>query len=98
MAMRIAQLKKLEQNGALRLLVLIAERDRFITELLKSSVNPSGIISLDSLRKCRLKLGELGLITEKMETDARRKTYLSITEDGKRVADLVLRILEIIDK
>ncbi|MHA2069605.1 MAG: hypothetical protein ACXABY_35020, partial [Candidatus Thorarchaeota archaeon] len=46
MAMRIAQLKKLEQNGALRLLVLIAERDRFITELLKSSVNPSGIISL----------------------------------------------------
>ncbi len=89
-------LELLEQTGALRTLVKVYERPRFITELVRSSINPEGIASLDSIMKVREKLGELGLIREEMEEGARPKTFLVITEKGKKVAERLREIQEIL--
>lgn len=88
----------LEQTGALRALLLIGERPRFITELKSSSINPVGIVSLDALKIVRRNLADLGLIREEMEEGARPKTYLVITEKGKLVASKIKEIQEILEK
>ena len=86
----------LEQTGALRVLLLLNEKQRYITELRKSSVNPEGIMSQDSLWKCRRNLTELKLIIEEIEDGPRPKTFLVITEKGRRVAEKIAQILEIL--
>ena len=92
------QLELIEQTGALRALLLISEKQRFVTELRKTSVNPTGIMSQDALRKVRLNLSELGLIIEEIEEGPRPKTFLVITEKGRRVAQKVAEMLEILDE
>jgi len=96
--MNIDILKLLEQNGAVRSIILISERNRYVTELLKSSINPEGIMSQDSLKKVRHNLAALGLITEEIEEGPRPKTFLVITEKGRRVAEKVKEILEILEE
>lgn len=91
------ELELLEQNGALRALILILEKPRYITELRRSGVNPEGIVSLTSLNKVRENLGQLGLITEEMEEGPRPRTYLVITQKGKRVAEKLREIQEILE-
>jgi len=93
-------LEKLEQLGALRLLVLLSEKERYVTELLRGRTNPEGITSQDSLRMCRWELGErgLGLIEEHMEKGPRPKTFLVITEKGRRVAKKIKEIEGILEE
>ena len=91
-------LELLEQTGALRCLILTSEKPRYITELRRTSVNPDGIASQDALRTIRANLSELGLIKEEMEDSIRPKTFLVITEKGKRVAKKIKEILEILEE
>jgi DNA-binding PadR family transcriptional regulator len=76
----------------------ISEKDRYITELRKSGVNPEGVVSLSSLNTCRQNLGNLGLIEEIMEEGARPRTYLVITDKGRRVAQKIREIQEILEE
>jgi len=92
------KLELLEQNGILRALVAIVEKPRYVTELRRSGVNPDGIMSLDSLDKCRANLSRLGLITESMEKGPRPKTFLVITEKGRRVAKKIKEIEGILEE
>ena len=94
----IKVLEKFEQTGALRTLLLVEEKPRFITELKRSSIHPEGIASFDTIRSVRDNLAELGLIKEEMEEGARPKTFLVITEKGKRVAKKIKEILEILEE
>ncbi len=55
-------------------------------------------IYLDALRKVRRNLAELGLIIEKIEEGPRPKTFLVITEKGRRVAEKVKEILKILEE
>ena len=91
------ELELLEQNGILRALVAIVEKPRYVTELRKSGVNPEGIMSLDSLDKCRANLSKLGLITERIDEGPRPRTWLTITEKGRRVAQKVREIQRILE-
>lgn len=95
-AMNLESLKLLEQNGILRTLLLLLERQRYVTELLKSSINPDGIMSQDSLRKTRKNLLNLGLINEQIDEGPRPKTFLVITEKGRRIAGKLEEIQEIL--
>ena len=92
------QLELIEQTVALRALLLISEKQLFVTELRKTYVNPTGIMSQDALRKVRMNLSELGLIIEEIEEGPRPKTFLVITEKGKRIARKVAEILEILEE
>jgi hypothetical protein len=74
----------LEQTGLLRTLVLVAERDRFITELKHSAVNPNGIGSVQTIWRVRDNLVELGLIQVIEEEGPRAKKFLRITPKGTR--------------
>jgi len=87
----------LEQTGALRVLMLLLEKPRFITELKSSSVNPRGIVSLNALTTIRANLKKLDLIREEIEEGPRPKTFLVITEKGRRVAEKVREILTILE-
>ena len=92
------KLELLEQIGALRTLLSTLEKPRYITELHRTSVNPQGVASLDALRKVRLNLAELGLIIEEIEEGPRPKTFLVITEKGKRVAEKIREVLAILEE
>ena len=87
-------LDQIEIPGALRLLLALSERNRYITEVLRKRSNPEGFISQTSLDECRDKMGKrgLGLIEEHMDEGPRPKTHLVITEKGRKVAELVKRI------
>jgi len=96
--MSLEELHLMEQNGALRILVRISEKDRYITELRKSGVNPEGVVSLSSLNICRQNLGDLGLIEEIIEEGAHPRTYLVITDKGRRVAQKIREIQEVLEE
>ena len=74
----------LEQTGLLRTLVLVVEKDRFITELKHSAVNPNGIGSVQTIWRVRDNLVELGLIQVVEEEGPRAKKFLRITPKGSR--------------
>ncbi len=90
-------LELLEQTGVLRVLLSVSEKPRYITELVRSSINEGGIASLESIKKTRKSLAELGLIIEKIEEGPRPKTFLVITEKGRRVAEKIAEILQILE-
>ncbi len=91
-------LEKLEYPGAMQLLLALVERQRYVTEVLRKRSNPNGFISQTSLDKCRVHLEELGLIKEEMEESARPRTYLVITDKGRRVAQKIREIQEILEE
>ncbi|MHA1961562.1 MAG: hypothetical protein ACW99U_15175 [Candidatus Thorarchaeota archaeon] len=86
-------LRLLEQTGALRTLVLLNERKRFISELKRCAVNPEGVASQDALRAVRTNLLKLGLITEYIEDGRTPRTYLALTDKGRQVAQKTKEIL-----
>jgi DNA-binding MarR family transcriptional regulator len=61
-------------------------------------INPNGVASLDTLRRIRTNLQELDLITQEIEEGPRPKTFLVITPKGRRVAEKVREILEILEE
>ena len=88
----------LEQTGALRVLLRIIDKPRYVTELVRSGINPDGIASLDALKTVRKNLQSLGLIVEELEEGPRPKTFLVITEKGRRVAEKVNESLAILEE
>lgn len=94
----MAGLELLEQTGALRALLLLDERQRYITELRRTSLNPKGIVSQDALMKIRHNLKNLGLAEEVTESGPRPKTFLVITEKGKKVAEKIREIQGILEE
>jgi DNA-binding PadR family transcriptional regulator len=90
--------EQIEQTGTIGTLLALLERNRYITELIRSTINPSGVASEASLKKVRYNLQELGLVTEEIEEGPRPKTYLVITEKGKRVAQKLSEILQILEE
>ena len=93
-----ASIALLEKTASLRALLLLNERQRYITELQRTSINPDGIASLESVKRLRRNLSELGLIVEEIEDGPRPKTFLVITEKGRRVAEKIAQILEILEE
>ena len=91
-------LELLEQTGMLRVLLRVSEKPRYVTELVRSSINENGIASLESIRRIRIGLTRLQLITEEIEEGPRPKTFLVITEKGRRVAEKIAQILEILEE
>ncbi len=91
-------LEKLESVGSLRLLLLLQVRQRYVTELIKRAWNPEGIMSQDALRKCRNNLSKLGLVKEVMEEGPRPKKFLVITDKGRKVAEKVCEIQDILEE
>ena len=91
-------LEKLEYPGAMQLLLALVERQRYVTEILRKRSIPGGFISQTSLDKCRLHLEELGLMKEEMEEGPRPRTYLIISDKGRRVAQKIREIQEILEK
>lgn len=88
----------LEQVGTLRVLLKVYERPHYITELVRMDINPNGVASLDTLRRIRMNLVELRLITEEIEEGPRPKTFLVITPKGRRVAEKIKEIVEILEE
>ena len=91
-------LELLEQKALLRTLIRVNERNYFITELKKSIINPEGIGSLETIARVRENLGELGLIVEEIEEGPHPKTFLVITDKGRRVAQKILEIQDILEE
>jgi len=92
------RLELLEQTGILQSLILLLEKQRYITELRRTSVNPVGIASQDALTRIRQNLTQLGLITEEIEEGLRPRTFLVITDKGRRVAQKLKDIQEVLDE
>ncbi len=82
----------------MRVLLMLQEKERFVTELLRGQFNPRGIVSQDALRRCRQNLRRLGLIVEEREEGPRPKVYLRLTEKGRRVAEKIREILAILEQ
>ncbi len=90
-------LEFLEQTSALRLLHRIGDRDRYVTELIRSTNNPSGIGSEGAIRKSRENLIAIGLMVEEVEKDPPYRTMLKATEKGKKAAEIVGKLLALVD-
>jgi hypothetical protein len=69
-----------------------------VTQLKRSAVNPEGVASQDALKVVRVNLQELGLITEDIEEGPIARTYLTVTEKGRRVAQKIREIQEILEE
>jgi DNA-binding MarR family transcriptional regulator len=95
---RLEKIGRMEQTGLLRTLILLSEKKRYITELKKTGLNPEGVGSLETLSKVRMSLSQLGLAIEELEEGHRPKTFLVITEKGRRVAEKVKEIQEILEE
>lgn len=61
-------------------------------------MNPEGIASQNALDTVRQNLVQLGLITQSMEEGPRPRTWLTITEKGRRVADLIKSIQTLLEE
>ncbi len=59
---------------------------------------PDGIMSQDSLKKYRRNLADLGLIIEQIEEGPRPKMFLVITKKGRRIAEKIREIMEILEE
>ena len=93
----MSRLALLEQTGILRLLLLLAEGDRHVGEMKRTSINPVGIGSQATVDNCRRKTTELGLAREWTEDITPFRTYLSITEKGRLVAEKIREIEAILE-
>lgn len=89
-------LEKLEQTGLLRTLALLADGPRFVTELKRSSHNPEGIGSFDTVQRVRDNLLELGLAETEVEEGPPKTIYLKLTEKGQNVVDLLNEMVDTI--
>lgn len=101
MMIEMEPITKLDEiPGALQLFLALYDEPKYITLVLKRSSNPEGFISQTALYEATRELGEkgLGLIREETEEGSRPKTFLVITEKGKRVAQKLTEIQEILEE
>ena len=90
-------LESLEQTGAIKMLVTLLEKDRFITELIKSTFNPEGVASQQAMNKARQVLLRLQLI-EEYGKEERPRLYLRLTDKGRTVAEHLKAIQDLLDQ
>lgn len=79
------------------MLVTLSEKDRFITELIKSTFNPEGVASQQAMNKARQILLGLQLI-EEYETEEESRLYLKLTERGRAVAEHLKAIQDLLEQ
>jgi predicted transcriptional regulator len=93
-------LEGIEHQGALQLLLKLAtsKHKEYITSVIRRKGNDDGFITLTSLGDCRRDFKKLGLMEEQIEEGPRPKTFLVITEKGKRVAEKIREMLEILEE
>ena len=87
-------LRKLEQVGALQLLVRLAEIDQeqYVTKFIRRGDTDDGIASDSALLKARSNLKELGLLTEEVQETLPFRTVMKLTKRGYSVAESVIEI------
>ncbi|MFW9890229.1 MAG: hypothetical protein ACFFER_18755 [Candidatus Thorarchaeota archaeon] len=85
-------MERIDQDGILRLILALSERPHYISEIIRRSINPNGFMSQTSLSRYRKALVDLGLILEETEEGPRPRTFLTITEKGRRVAEKLREI------
>ncbi len=92
-------LRKLEQIGALQLLVhlLRNNQDKYVSRYIRRGNTEEGIASDRALLKARTNLKELGLLVEETQDELPFKTIMKLTDSGKIVAKKVLDILDILN-
>ena len=93
-------LEGIEHQGSLQLLLTLATSNQreYITSVIRRKGNDRGFITLTSLNDCRIDFPKLGLMVEEIEEGPRPKTFLVITGKGRRVAEKVKEILEILEE
>lgn len=79
------------------MLVTLSEKDRFITELIKSTFNPEGVASQQAMNKARQILLGLQLI-EEYEKEEESRLYLTLTERGRAVAEHLMAIQDLLEQ
>lgn len=94
------KLEGIEHEGALQLLLTLAtaKEKQYVTSVIRRQHNPDGFITQSKLDECRRTFRELGLITEQLDEGPRPKKFLIITEKGRRVAEKIREILEILEE
>lgn len=87
-------MRKLEQIGALQLLLRLAEVDQeqYVTRFIRRGDTDDGIASDRALLKARSNLKELGLLIEEVQETLPFRTVMTLTERGYYVAERVIEI------
>lgn len=94
---QLKRLEVLEKKGALQVLAILLEEDKYISELIKRSAYDFGLVSQSTLEKTRMILVTVGLIEEyekTIELTQKTRRYLRLTEKGKVVAERVKALAE----
>jgi len=78
------------------MLMVLLERPRFRTELIKSTFNPNGVATQRAMYKAKKILFSLGLVEEETRTKLNPRLYLSLTEKGKAVAEYLKAIQDLL--
>jgi len=86
-------LKVLEQIAAPRLLVLLAKRGKMSITELRSSLDASGMAIYNAIKK----LSQAGLVNDEYEEHFPRRRLISLTEKGRRVAELLAQIEAVLE-
>lgn len=92
-------LDELERTGALKLLQVLLTADYHVSDLIRRTTDGSGVASQPALEKTRRVLGNLGLIEEYekfVELTRKTRHYLRLTPKGRRIAQHVKAIAEIL--
>ena len=85
-------LDKLEQKAALRILVILAEGDKTITDLRKTVK-----AAQDTIYRALTNLKELNLIEEVEEKTFPRRKFYRLTKKGREVSRLLKKIKEVLE-
>jgi len=90
-------LEWLQQAATTRVLIRLLDGPRYISELIRGVRYPEGIASQQSIAAARILLKLMGLIEEyDGEETPRPRLYLRLTEKGRKVAELLRSIEEVI--
>lgn len=92
-------LGELERTGALRLLLTFLEKDYHVSDLIRRTTDGTGVASQPALEKTRTALTKLGLTEEYeklYELSGKTRLYLRLTAKGRRVAEYVKTIADIL--
>jgi hypothetical protein len=95
------ELEKIDPRGALRLLYVLANQEKnqnYVSNFLRGQDKSDGFISQSSLKDCRRDFSEMNLLNEQVDEGPRPKTFLIITPKGRRVAEKVKEILDILSE
>lgn len=95
--MNESNLALLEQAGLLRMLMHVAEKPRYIGEMIRSSVNKEGIGSQTLVYNAKRNLLQLGLVIEEIEGVRPFRKIVKITDKGRLVAQKIREVLDIIN-